>query len=71
MRVLAATAAVHPTTARRWLLGAAVRSTCAARLEDAARALGMVPAARTVGMVPTAPHAANILAISDAGTTLR
>jgi hypothetical protein len=40
LRVLAATAMVDPRTARRWIEGRAISSTCAARLEAAATEIG-------------------------------
>jgi hypothetical protein len=41
-RALAVAATVHPETAKRWLRGEAVRATCKARLEAAAKNLGLV-----------------------------
>jgi hypothetical protein len=41
-RKLAVRALVHPATAQRWLRGDPVRSTSRARLEAAARTLGLV-----------------------------
>lgn len=48
VRRLAVTAAVHPKTVARAYRGEAVRSTCAARIVDAARALGLPE--------PSGPH---------------